>query len=511
MNLGDTGLGGALQDGQSLFSLLGLFWQRIYSDPDFAKRYCWALGQLSAQTEQAKNEAKSASGRRLLPAFRRERWLQVVLSPITKNAGDAAKVELSKSGPEIGPQSEESGNIAGMIPIIGPGPSVSGQTTYKFPVDVVSAESLHERAFDPEVILLPGKDFGIGAGSISFEHGEDPSSDGRFRKDVDGGGTVVWLKNAMVDRNYVADYVGYAMGMQLPSTIRNLETVNAFWDLVNDGASASRLLYFVCKALGVPCAEHTPETVLSVSGSKDSGYAVSTDAGAYACSSLPCVSAGSVLFRGEPLVPAVRLVEDLSQLSGALFLRKGFFASGLESGIGFSADKSDVVFRGRDSNGNPKLSFDVYGSAKDVETFFLDCWRRCEDSKEDMSRLLGVFVLENAEPGDVVGRISPLRFFADNLAGLNIVIVDVDASLLDEEGRKASVLLARILETVPPGVCLMFRMTPGSVREECDCGAVANAGTFHECLAEACSESPYSAVSESVETFLVPTEEDNEK
>ena len=163
-NLDDRGLGSALSDGKTLFSFLGQFWHGVYADPDFIERFCDSLGLLSAQLEQKKNEAKAASGRLLLPVCSRERWFRVVLSGLNRNTGDASKVELSST----------SDILVGCDNRVGEGGLLDGASRYSLPKSVVSAESAHEGAFDPEVSLVCGSDFSVSDGSIVFSEGKDP-------------------------------------------------------------------------------------------------------------------------------------------------------------------------------------------------------------------------------------------------------------------------------------------------------------------------------------------------
>ena len=510
-DLGDKGLGKALQDGQTLFSFLGQFWHHVYEDPDFAERFCEAAGLLSAQMEQRKNEAKAASGRRLLPAYSRERWMCVKLHQDTRNAGKASVIQASPSAPVLGPQTAESGYIQNTVPVIGPGRQVSGQTTYVLPASIVSAESLHERAFDPEISLDVGTDFTISEGSIVFEYGKDPVSDPRFRKDVDGHGTVVWLKNALVDKNFVSDYAGYVLKMHLASSQRNLDTINAFWDIINTGATVGGLSYFVCKALGVPCAEER-ETVKSISRSQD-GYVITTDKHSYESLFEPSVSRGQVLTHGAPLTKAVRLVEKPGASGDSfdvLFLKQGFFLDKLISGLGFSPDETDIVYYGQDENGHPKLKFAVYGNPVDADAFFEGCWRRCEEQNVDMSSFLPPTQISNTtKVGDVVGTIRPASFMLDNLVGSNVVFVRIDLSLLDEEGRSSAGLLSRAFEVTPPGVCLMFCATPGEVSEDYGCRGEDESGNVTAAICATADERAYA--SEEVEVFVVPGKEVNSK
>lgn len=507
-SLGDKGLGGALGDGKTLFSFLGQFWHGVYEDPDFAERFCEAAGLLSAQLEQKKAEAKSASGRKELPVYSRERWLCVKLVPENRNKTPVARVRVSASAPAIGPQPAGRGYIQGAVPVIGQGQQVSGDVLYALPKYVVSAESLHERVFDPEVTLEAGTDFTVSDGAISFPFLKDPVSDPRFRKSPDGDGTIVWLKDALVDKNFVSDYVGYVVGMRLVSSQRNLDTVNAFWDLINTGATISGLSKFVCKALGVPCIEETVETVESVSRSA-SGYLVKTDKHEYASKFEPFVSRGQVLSCGAPLTQAVRIIESADRAGdGVLFLKQGFFADNLVSGLGFSSDPVDVTFHGWGADGQyPHLRFGVYGNPDDADAFFNACWKRCEESGTDLASILGITMPYEPVAGAVVGQIVPSRFLLDNLIGTNVVFVRIDLSLLDEEGLASAGLLSRTFEVAPPGVCLVFCLSPGEISEQYRCQVSDGDANFAAAVSTA--EETVSEAFETVRHFLLPAEEKN--
>jgi hypothetical protein len=510
MDLGDNGLGKALEDGKTLFSFLGQFWHHVYQSPEFAERFCEAAGLLSAQVEQRKNEAKAASGRKLLPVYSRERWMCVKLAPDTKNTGTASCIHLGADAPVIGPQAAGSGYPAHLVPRIGPGSSLLHAVTYKLPACIVSAESLHERAFDPEVSLSYGADFDIFEDSIRFMSGSDPASDGRFRKDVDGGGVVVWLKNALVDKNYVADYAGYVLKMNLPSSKRNLDAINAFWDIVNTGATVGGLSYFVCKALGVPCAEGR-ETVSEIRRDGDS-WVVETDRNTYVSAVEPSVSAGKTLARGAPLTGAVRLVEDIGRSTDAmdvLFLKQGFFLDGRISGLGFPNEDGSLVFCGTDPDGKPRIKFPVYGNPGDADLFFSEFWRRCAESGIGQDRLFDVEIQQNASVGDVLrSDFNPAMFMWKNLVGTNVAFVRIDLGKLDEEGVAAAGLLSRAFEVVPPGVCLVFCMSPAPVSSHFDCNGVQDGDSLGvKCKVH--GPERIDGVSESVVRFVVPGREVN--
>ena len=475
-DLSDKGISATFDDGQALFSFLGSFWSHVYEDPDFIRRFCESIGLFSSQLELKKKEAKAASSRVLLPVYSRERWLCVKLSKDGLSAGNTAKPVLSSNAlDDFGEAQRAIGGgsfIGDLNPELG--------TVYEIPKYVISASSVHERAFDPEISMLPGSDFVIKDGFIYFRFSKDPSTNPAFKESQDGDGVVIWLKDAMVDNNHVEDYAGYVVGMPFKSSRRNLDIVNAFWDLLNKGPVVSCLQYFVCKVLGVPCIEDDYETVKETSFLANAKFFVRTTTHSYICDIEPSVSVGQQLVHGTPLTDAVvfsdgrKLVETPHDV---LFLKQSFFSDDILSGLGFSSDASDIVFCGGTPD-RPRLKFDIYGDSRAVDTFFESCWRRCEEAGINMADLLGVDMPQSElSPGDVVPTdepFIPMKFMRNNLVGVNIASVKIDLSKLDDEGVSAAGILSRSYEIIPPGVCLMFCFSPKTIADDYDCSGIVD-------------------------------------
>ena len=436
-----------------LYSWIRTFWTKLYKDKAFVKYLQGSRALRYAQLYLDLLENIQLLDHTKAPVFHRERWYPLVLRKNRRNKSDASLLKLGQkdvvlSGEPI-PGYEK--NIK-----LGEYTSKDNCVTYALEDKVVSVLScIVDNIADPKIVLKNGSDFRISEHSLVLKKEFDPFEDGglfatfEVPETPDSEATeeaVLWACDTLIDKDFSFKYVGYAVGLQGESSEEYMNIVRSVWDATTDGLNPVHLRRVLAALCGVPSILEEYETVESVFSTEDFKQVV-TDKNVYTLGAdaelRDCVKAGNRLYRGDLFDTSVRIypfVMDTARVGGYTEFTEEQFRKDVSSisvpaalirsetcpGFYVGWDKKDVVCSGFDSNGNPKLSFDL-GMDKDKEVAYWNgVWNKYEACGKSMSSCFDE--LENASitTGNTCGKVVPIKFFLRNLIGANTLIVFVD-------------------------------------------------------------------------------------
>lgn len=434
------------------------FWTKLYKDKQFVRYLQESRALACAQLYLDVLEGLALLDHSKAPAFHRERWYPIVIRKSLENRANAASPKIGRDDIDVA-----AGPASGYLEQVRIGDYFSKEGSVAYPTKdelkhVVSC--VVDSIVNPSVVLKPGVDFEVGDRSIVIRRSADPFADGssfpvfEVPETPDSPATqetVLWACDALVDRNYVSDHMGYAVGLDVASDERAAEIVRHVWDATTDGLNPCHLKQIMAALCRVPCILDDEETVERILDS-DSGRTVITDKNVYEFEEqaelAPAVVEGSILSRGDLLDTSVRIypfVVDVDRVKGysGFELSKfredvtsieipGAMISGDSSGFYATWDEKDVMYNGLDSNGNPKLSFDIGMDAAESSEFWSNVWSRYEERGDSMEACFDGLDSERTV-GQPCGKVVPIKFFLRNLVGANTLIVVVDTDRIPDD------------------------------------------------------------------------------
>jgi len=294
-----------------------------------------------------------------------------------------------------------------------------------------------DNVYKPGFILVRGIDFDINQEGLLVY---DPS-----RLEGLGDPAQLWLSDALIDRGYVYDFLGYILGVdKRPSTPYYFDLCKMVHGQQTRAVSRGALTGAVMTILDVPYTKHDHERVVSVDGD-----VVVTDQEVYRTTGPggPAVSVGDELDKYTPVGAGVEVHFDIgkpespfqrtaTEPSGLLHIPPSLMGASFGSGVAVPFPPVNVIFDGEDGNGNKVYRFDLPG-----ESAFNRLWasftRQCEEQGVPMGDYFTSYDLRPARtPGMIVGRISPALFFLSNFLGGDTTLVAIDYSALSATGQK---------------------------------------------------------------------------
>ena len=469
---------------------LGSFWSAVYEDPEFIRYVQDARSLRAAQLYLDLLENLKLEDRQNAPVFHRERWHPVILRKSTRNTGSKGMFRLSGDGTvRLGVQDESKGyrpdtritlggtdaNYKGMV--VDP---LEGESAGMVDAATCACNSI----VDAGVVLGRGTGFAILDGAIAIAEDLDPFDSpvaGLFPKfDIvaddpkdNDEETVLWVSDALFDRNFISTALGYAIGLPGKSSETYKRVVNAAWNAVASGATPLLLRSLVASICGIPTVREDGEVVERVVRSDDMTLQVVTDRNVYTFPSKEVVLdgggtefvnytelrkdvvPGAALKRFDTLDKAIRVyecvtdadraarysefIDDFDEFTEdvpAVDLPPALFRPQLEGGFSVGWAEEDVVCVGFFDKERrlPKLMFHMEGSESDERVFWEDVWEAYAESGVSMETCLEGVDYDNIfEPGKVCGRISPMKFFMRNLIGANTLILTVRTDTLADD------------------------------------------------------------------------------
>lgn len=489
--------------GNTLYAWLGSLWRDIHRGEGMVRGLQSARGIQLAQMYVDILEAVRLQDRFGAPVFHKELWHPIVIRKSRRDKAQENLLTIGEGDLKIGPQPAGSDYGEGTVFQMGKMAGFEQFVTYPIEAKIAGgAVSIVDNIVNPTVFMERGIDFEIRNNSIIFRKEHDPvgpdsafdrfdlpdmivGEDGTKYPDVE---TVLWASDVLIDRNYVADHLSYAIGSNAPSSDVVKRILNAAWSSIASGLTPELVKTLLAAMLNVPVIQRERETVIDILEEKDDDRLVArviqTDCGTYRISPKAMIRngihIGSVLRRGELLDETVRIYPFLNVESNqadsfsvsleqdvpSVVLAPEIIRARTEYGVYAMWKESDVKIdsvRAFDANGNPRLYFDVGGTDADVAAFWSDIWSNAEKSGVSMADILGVSVIDGQiEPS----QISPARFILRNLVGANTLFVVVDKSQADDVSLIRDPMFFDILSDVVPSAMRIFIVEHDSVGDE---------------------------------------------
>ena len=470
--------GFAESSGNTLYSWLGSLWRGLHEGDGMVRGLQAARGIRLAQLYLDILEAAKLQDRRGAPVFHRELWHPIVVKRSTRNKSQENLLVVGGDG-TIGPQTSEEPYGIGTVLEIGRIGAYKNYVTYPIGAEIAGgAMTIVDNIVNPKVFMQRDVDFVIRNGSIIFHVANDPLGDGSAfdRYDVpdmideDGRQSadmeaVLWASDVLIDRNYMADHISYALGANAPSSAAVKRILNAAWDSVACGLTPELVRTLVAAMLNVPVIQTERETVVDIT-SGEGFTSVITDHGEYRISPkarlVKGLHIGSVLKRGDFLDESVRIYQNLNAPHGSPFsvpleqdipsvsLPPALLRAKTEYGVYAMWGHSVVKSR----KGRPdRLYFDVGGTESDVESFWEDIWKSADEKGVKMESLIG-------PEGSVV---SPAWFFLRHLVGANTIFVVVDKSQIDDASMMRNPMFFDMLSDAVPSAMRLFLVEHSAV------------------------------------------------
>ena len=475
-----------------LLGWLRTFWTKLYKDKDFAKQLQGSRAERCAQLYLDVLENVHLLDHSKAPVYHRERWYPIVVRKNRVNKADATIVRLGDDGVQLSTDPLDGFDEQLRL---GEHSSAAATVAYELADDVRSvATCIVDNIVSPNVFLVDGTDFRVGRRSIVLRKDLDPfSGSGVFPvfdvpetpDEPETQEAVLWACDAMIDRDFLTDHSGYAIGLEAESTVENSRLVKAVWDATTEGLSIVNLKRILAALCLVPCIAEDEERVETVIETSD-GKTVVTDKNVYTLEPqvelLPDVRAGSTLRKGSFLDTSVRIYpfvvfpDNVLGYSGFELTRfrqdvaslsiPGALISG-DSSDGFyvSWDAKQVVCEGLDGNGNPMLRFDLGMGGDAEDAYWSGVWGKYEASGRSMAECFDA-VSGPYDRGRVCGTVVPIRFFLRNLVGANTLIVVVDTDRIPENAPLYNPNFFNALRKLVPSYVRLYFVEHGTVIDE---------------------------------------------
>lgn len=454
-------------DGTTLNGWLGRFWTQMCVDKALVSAYSNAQGLLSTQLHLNFLEAQDMLSYASCPVYHRVRWMPIVVRKSQRGTGNAVLFRVGMEPPVYsGTQPENSGYQYGAVFKVGGYAQPRGFVSYPIPRAVSAVAScICDSIVEPKAMLVNGTDFYVSDSTLLVRESKDMFDDARFaRRQValpDGAmdeEIMLWAADALVDRDILYQHFGYALGIGLPSSEGYQKFLSAMWHLYVSGGPEAVLRAAVAAGLGISAVEsdETVETVLTDPATNE--VLVVTDSQIYRYPAGSTVSRGTVpgaqLTAGTVPVETVRVFARLNSTKSAaerpdleeyvpiVHIPPSMLAADTRFGVGGRWEPTPVLFRGLDTNGNPRFSTDLVGEPDDVAAVWDSLFLASERSGTSMAFLFpGLSTMEwtSLSDGTAVGHASPADFLVRNFLGANSAFVVIDLAHVAERAYLAHI------------------------------------------------------------------------
>lgn len=443
-----------------LLSVVGSFWRNVYAGSFAVETILHARAQLDYTAHLRLLDLLASISRFSVPVFQTRNWFFLRLLESAKDA-----TEVPKYGQ--GATFEEGTALKFGTPVAG------ALHAWALPEGFVGVKTILNRITDASLTLTAGVDYEVADGVIRFN--ANPFNDDRVpKRELLKDGQVVdrecglWCYRGEWDWKTVYTQFGYALGIHLRSSVGYKDLVNAVFDSLVEGATVRSVQAAFSAICGIPLAKDF-ETVEEVW--KDHNHLwVTTDRNAYVFSpnATPTVTAGRLLYPGDPIVLGLRFMEinrgHTEVMTGlrAVALGRGVLAAGFYQELLFE-DKDVPLVVTVDDNGHTKVSWELTGFPGDVEEFFDRTHANGIASGTTLAQLLDTrpaeAKAENPEPPPAAlpATINPLKFLCDNVLRNNAFVVHCRPSEFGPEALGLGVASQVVRRVIPaPTLCIVL-------------------------------------------------------
>ena len=479
---------------KNLLALLGTFWYELYEGRDQVLSIAAAKGQVENQTLTDLLAAADALAYRSCPLYHVDNWYVLRLLKSQMNTRDASQLAYDGSA------RFDAGEFFDAA-------AATDRFMFPVPSELAEIKQLFNRFTEPSLSWMPGVDFTLGAGYISFL--ANPFLDNRIAKRAvyqDGvivdEEAVLWVFKGQFDFNTVYRQYGYVLNMHFRTSKSYRQLLTSFFDSIVGGPTALPLLLATAAITGIPLVQEPVETVEEIT-TDARGLLIATDQHVYrfASSALPQVAVGDTVRAGQSLTDALTIMElnrgTIPDDVRALAMGKGFLSACYFGDLIFENKEVPLEVDEQHHSGFTYVKFGLGGFPLDVTRFFDEMHDRgiaasqqpidecqptdtvllpgdeCDGEGLPDQRIrrgtLAHLLDRRAEPigeptaASLPRTINPLRFLVANVLRNNTTLIRVKAASFgfDSLGLHASTHFRKI---VPPhtAVILIVELTPHS-------------------------------------------------
>lgn len=447
---------------QKLMAQLGSFWGDDYHAVDQVRSYIRGRQQAAWQSNQTLQEAVDAASRLTTPVFRRENWFSWTIKASDRNDARTSLLRYDEDA-------LYDGSFRYDIP------KIRKDHAFPRPTGLAAVNVISNRITAPSVLLVKGIDFAIDEVNSAVVFRNNPFTDDRIAKlPIYEDGVVVdqeltlWFFYAVFDENLIHEQYGHVIELQMPSSERYRDTVNALFDGIVEGSTRHQLELALTAVTGIPLVREETETVEIVEA--DWRYLlVITDAHVYrfAATATPVVAVGNIVHAGEPLVDAIEIIEfntgAVPTSLRALTMGKGFLAAGFLGEILFENKMVPLLVDETHPSGFTYVSFDLGGFPLDVDRFFTEMHAAGVARNETLAMLLDRRTNKVGQPraSNLPATINPLEFLVENVLRNNAFVVRVKPKHADML-IPGVVALPQFRKLLPPhtAMLIVIELTP---------------------------------------------------
>ncbi|MFC1453597.1 hypothetical protein ACFLQL_00265 [Verrucomicrobiota bacterium] len=465
-------------EGGLLYQWLGSFWSSICDDAELVNQVQKGNGELTAQLYQRFTDILNLSDRRNIPVFYRNRWLDLKLKSSEKDVSANTLLKLGDNPtPVIGPQTLPPFATDHLL-LVGGVAAYEDITVYPTSkLDTINhIPVIVDNIIFPKVIYFYGVDFVMKGNDIFFLHGIDPFTNDKIQRTYDEQNSTyeltLWGCDALVDTQYLYNHIGYIFGLYDTSSMEYKSELNAIWDLHSLGSTEYCMRIALAAILGEPVVLNHTETIIAII-TEDTYKQIVTDKNIYTLPTqselLSNILVGTILSQGDFFTTTIKIFNNLdttksSQLTElrenvmGLMLPTAFFRASLQHGMGIGWDLTDIKFVSLDTNGNPLVRFDMYGNQDDIDIFWADVFAYCTNHDIAVTDCFGEYIIAPGpeKSGASWGKISPFKFFCDNMFKANSFVVTVDSTNLSTFGKEHFKDINQIYPLLPAHVFMFL-------------------------------------------------------
>lgn len=409
-----------------LLSYLGSHWQSVYGGQQQIRTIVQARGRVANQTAIDLREAVDAVSRLTVPVYHTDHWYRLVLRESARNAGVTAPIY--GDGWVYGNQPE-----TGVILKYG---SPEGLfSSFAIDSDIRDVRYVFNRLTSPSLTYVKNLDFTIADGVITFRENPFNNPLVAIRQIYEGSEVVdreiaLWLFRAQVDVGDIYEQHAFPIKLQLPSSERYRDFVNAVRDGVTEGGAGKHLVLGFEALTDTPVVASDGEVVEYIV-TDERHLLIITDKQAYKfpTGAVPIVEVGDIVDQYDQLVDTVRFIEfhngtvpdDLISIE----LGKGLLPAGYMGGISWRNKRVPVVV---DDNGIfTRVEWELGGFPGDITKFWDDFHSNGVLNPPTLAQLLDQRTNKAGEPGPgaLPTSINPLEFLAQNVLRHHAFVVKV--------------------------------------------------------------------------------------
>ena len=447
-----------------LVSLLGSFWQNVYTADDQVLSYANARGQAERQKTINLQEALDAIGRSTVPVFHTDLWHLLRIKESDRNATEPDL--LSYGDDHVTSPAVYGKQVDGFQYYYGE-PFERKTSSFPIPSGLRRAPWIFNKISAPEVSLAAGLDYYLDLSRQLIVLRGNPFENSGFPiTDVYEGETLVdrqidlWIYQAALDWEYVWNHFGYILGIDLPSGEPYKRLVNSVFDGVVEGTATKHISEAIAAITDTAVVRDESEVVEEIV--RDERHLlIITDAHVYRFnkSASSAVAVGQTVQQYDQLVDTVKFYEfnrgmiesDLLALEIPPDLLIGDYYGGIvfqNKNVPLEVS-SDGVFT--------RVEFEIGGFPGDIVEFWDTFHSRGVATPPTLAQLLDRRTNKVGEPSSAAlpATINPLEFLAENILRHHVYVVKLK---LNQFGPEASGIeqIRHLRELIPPQTAMLI-------------------------------------------------------